>query len=196
MEQDESIDLSKKKKDKIKKKRADKLTGAMFRNLMSNHLQINALADSKAGLLVSINSIIISIVTSLIVHDVTSNPILLFPTTLLILTCLATIILALSVTQPRIAAQQTTASSDIIPKIDLLFFGDYTQMSKELYKEQMLTLIENDIELQEKMIENIYSIGKVIEKKYKRLKIAYSIFMIGFPISIISFLATYFVMAT
>ena len=194
MEQNEPIEPLKKekkdKKEKKNKKEGAKTVSTMFRNLMSNHLQISALADRKAGLLVSINALIISIMTSFLVHEFAANPKLLIPTCLLVAICLLTITFALLCTRPNVKPLSKKPQSDDFQKIDLLFFGDYTQLSVEDYKTAMKEMMANDVQLHDKMIENIYAQGTIIKKKYRLLKIAYTIFIIGFPIAVVSYLIT------
>ena len=162
----------------------------MFRNLMSNHLQISALADRKAGLLVSINALIISIMTSFLVHEFSANPSLLIPTCLLVAVCLLTITFALLSTRPTVKPLRKNLEQDNNPKIDLLFFGDYVQLTVEQYKTAVKEMMANESHIHDTMIENIYAQGTIIKKKYGLLKIAYTIFIFGFPVAVISYLIT------
>ena len=181
----------KSKKEKKKKKKEGRSAETMFRTTLASHLQLSAMADQKAGLMISINSIIISVVITFLVSEVESNPRLLVPMTLLILVCLATITLALLSTRPsvRSKAQRSTLDKS---KIDLLFFGDYLALSRSEYKEAMKQLIKDEEQVKETMIDNIYAQGLVIERKYRLLKITYLVFMIGFPLVLLSFLVVLF----
>jgi hypothetical protein len=181
----------KSKKEKKKKKKEGRSAETMFRTTLASHLQLSAMADQKAGLMISINSIIISVVITFLVSEVESSPRLLVPMTLLILVCLATITLALLSTRPsvRSKAQRSTLDKS---KIDLLFFGDYLALSRSEYKEAMKQLIKDEEQVKETMIDNIYAQGFVIERKYRLLKITYLVFMIGFPLVLLSFLVVLF----
>jgi hypothetical protein len=181
----------KSKKEKKKKKKEGRSAETMFRTALASHLQLSAMADQKAGLMISINSIIISVVITFLVSEVESSPRLLVPMTLLILVCLATITLALLSTRPsvRSKAQRSTLDKS---KIDLLFFGDYLALSRSEYKEAMKQLIKDEEQVKETMIDNIYAQGFVIERKYRLLKITYLVFMIGFPLVLLSFLVVLF----
>ena len=184
MEQDEPIDAPKKEKEEKKKKKASRTAETMYRTTLSNLVRLSEMADRKAGLMVSINSIIISIMTSFLVHEYAANPKLLFPIAVLLLVSLLTITFALLSTKPSLKHQNNTA----IDKIDLLFFGDYVTLSLEDYKKAMKEMIKKDGQLRDNLIENIYAQGKVIDHKFKLLSISYTIFMYGFPVAILSFL--------
>ncbi|MEZ4904840.1 MAG: DUF5706 domain-containing protein [Spirosomataceae bacterium] len=165
---------------KEKKKKQSRSVETMFRTTMSNHIQLSGMADQKAGLMVSTNSIIISITITFLVQHFGANPKLLLPTTLLVVVCLLTITFALLSTRPNVKSKSERLSIEK-SKIDLLFFGDYLALSREEYTSEMKQLLSNDNQLHNAMIENIYAQGSVVERKYKLLKIAYSIFIIGFP---------------
>src|SRR5690606_36360620 len=51
----------KKSKDKKNKKKSERGVETMFRVTSTNHLELSALADNKANIMISVNSIIISI---------------------------------------------------------------------------------------------------------------------------------------
>lgn len=177
-------DKKEKDKEKDKEKKSSRTVETMYRTTMANHIRLSEMADSKAGLMVSINSIIISIMTSFLVHEFAAKPKLLLPTILLVVVCLLTITFALLSTKPSIKHQK----NGVEDKLDLFFFGDYVNLTLKDYKKAMLDMMENDTELRESLIENIYAQGKVIDRKFKLLGIAYMIFMYGFPLAIIGFL--------
>ena len=189
-EQPKEKDKSKKDKKK-KKKKEGRSAETMFRTTLASHLQLSAMADQKAGLMISINSIIISVVITFLVSEVESNPRLLLPMTLLVLVCLATITLALLSTRPSVRSKAERLTLDK-SKIDLLFFGDYLALSRDEYKDAMKQLVTEEERVKETMIDNIYAQGFVIERKYRLLKITYLVFMIGFPLVLLSFLVVLF----
>jgi Family of unknown function (DUF5706) len=183
MEEEELFEQPKKEK-KDKDKKSSRTIETMYRTTMANHIRLSEMADSKAGLMVSVNSIILSIMTSFLVRELSANPRLFWPMVLLVLICLLTITFALLSTKPSIKHQK----NDEKDKLDLFFFGDYVHLSLKDYKKAMFEIMEDDQDLRERLIENIYAQGKIIDHKFKLLGKAYLIFMIGFPSAIISFL--------
>jgi Family of unknown function (DUF5706) len=176
----ESPQKSKKKKDKSRS------IETMFKTTLSNHVQLSNMADQKAGLMISVNSIIISIMASFAVQGLSSNPKLIIPTSLLIAVCLLTITFAIIATKPSVKAKKRIAPENI----DLLFFGHYTKLSLEEYKEAMDKLINDKKALRDQMTANIYAQGMVLNRKFRLLKIAYTIFMVGFPLVVICYFMT------
>lgn len=185
----------KEKKDKSKKEKKAK-TGrtveTMYRSTLTNQLQLSQLADQKAGLLVSVNAIIISIMASLMLREVSTQPALVFPTILLLGVCLSTISMALWATRPSVNAQPILVEGDPIQQMDLLFFADYTALSMDEYKGVMKQAITKEAVIHDIILKNIYIQGQVMKRKYRRIKIAYTIFMIGFPAAILSYVVMFY----
>jgi Family of unknown function (DUF5706) len=174
--------VEKPKKDK-KKKDESRSIETMFRTTLANHIQLSNMADQKAGLMISVNSIIISIVVSFSVKGLSDNPRLILPTCLLLAVCLLTITFAIMATKPSVKARKNLPLEDM----DLLFFGHYTKLSLDEYKTAIHGLINDKKALRDQMTCNIYAQGKVLDRKYRLLKIAYTIFMIGFPVVITAY---------
>ena len=63
----------------------------------------------------------------------------------------------------------------------------YVQLSSETYKDGIRNIMRDPDKLYNSMIENIYLQGKVLAKKYRLLKIAYTIFMVGFAVVLASY---------
>ena len=181
------------KKDKNKK--AGKGVETLFRTTMSNHIRLSEMADRKANLMISINTIIITITISAYARNFDAPTTLLIPSLLLLTVCLVTIIISLIATNPTISpiTQWATAASD--RPVDLLFFGSYTQFTPDEYRQKLRQLLTNDEDLYNSLIDNLYAQGLVLSRKYRLLKFAYQFFMIGFTavvlIVIITLIRTY-----
>jgi hypothetical protein len=166
---------------KKKKKKEGRSAETMFRTMLTNLVRLSNMADQKAGLMISVNSIIVSLIVSFLFNKISDNKALLFPTCLLLLVCLITIVYSVLATKPSV-------NKTISNEADLLFFGHFSAFSVDGYVKSMQALVKDEANLQTKMIENIYAQGKVLEKKYQYLKVAYTAFMIGFPIVILSYI--------
>ena len=64
-------------------------------------------------------------------------------------------------------------------------------MDLEEYEWAIEEMIKDDDYLYSTMIKDQYSLGKVLAKKYKLLRIAYSVFMVGIIISVVSFILAF-----
>ena len=178
------------KKEKKKKKKSGKGVETMFRTTLANHLRLSEMADQKANLMISINAILISITMSSFLKPVTGMERLLIPEILLLIVSLITVIISIFATKPTFSLKKKMAPDalddpGIKRPVDLLFFGDYTQLTAAEYRQQVRDLIEDDKRLYNSLIDNIYAQGRVLVKKYRLLTIAYTFFMIGFSIVVI-----------
>ncbi len=174
------------KKAKKGKDSASKGVETLFRTSLSNHLKLSEMADRKASLMISINTILVSITISSFVkkYEVADN--LLIPSLILLFVSLVTIVAAVLATNPITRSRQQTTRPDD-RKTDLLFFGDYTKLSLADYRQRVQALIVNDDLLYNSLIDNVYAQGLVLARKYRLLKFAYTFFMIGFSTVILSY---------
>jgi len=179
-----------KKKDKPKKDKEKKSKGVetMFRITAGNNMRLSKIADDKAHFLLSINSIIISLLVSLVLRKINEQPQYIIPSILFLITSLITFILAILATTP-IITHGTFRKKDVEnKKADLLFFGNYHNMDIADYEWGMREMIKDKDFLYGNLIRDNYHLGLVLDKKYKRLRIAFKIFMFGFILSIVTFL--------
>lgn len=171
-----------------KKKKSDRGIETMFRVTSTNHLELSALADNKANIMISVNSIIISIVVTVLIRKLEEFPIYTIPTILLISTCLTAMVFAILATRPKVTKGVVTHDDITKKQGNLLYFGNFFGMSLPEYKRGMHAMMEDGNYLYDSMITDIYYLGKVLNVKYKMLRKSYNIFMFGFVISIISFM--------
>jgi predicted metal-dependent HD superfamily phosphohydrolase len=176
---------SKLEKEKILK--PDRGIETLFRTTSHNHLMLSQMADNKANILITINSIILSVLVSVLVRKLEENPRLIVPTVLLVTVCLTTMVFAILSTRPNLSAGRFTRDDVKNKKTNLLFFGNFHGMSVEDYEWSMKEMMKDADYLYGSLIKDIYFLGKVLGKKYKFLRLAYNIFMFGFVASILAF---------
>ncbi len=178
-------------KEKKKDSRPDRGVETMFRTTSSNHLRLSEIADSKANIMISVNSIMVSILVSILPRRIEENPYLMMPTALFLTTAVLTIVFSILATRPNVT-QGTFSHEDIQQKKgNLLFFGNFHQMSLGEYEWGVQELMRDSTYLYSTMTRDIYYLGLVLAKKYKLLRVAYNIFMFGFVISILAFLVVF-----
>jgi predicted metal-dependent HD superfamily phosphohydrolase len=159
----------------------------MFRLTSTNHLQLSAMADSKANILVTVNSIIISVLVSGLFQRFESMPHLVAPTIIFMVFCVVTIIFAVLATRPNVNAGMFDRSDVAQRKTNLLFFGNFYRMKLDEYDWAMREMMEDREYLYGSLIKDIYFLGVVLGRKYRLLRIAYNIFMCGLIISVLVF---------
>ena len=192
-----ALETDKKKvpKDKLNKKkpekqdRPDRGIDTMFRVTLNNHTRLSEIADSKANILLSVNTIIISISLSTLIPklDAPANAHLIIPTLILMLFSTVCIVFAILSTRPKVTTGTFTRKDVEERKVNLLFFGNFYKMPIDEYEWAVNDMMKDRDYLYNAMIKDLYFLGKVLNRKYNLLRITYNIFMIGIIVSVAAF---------
>ena len=182
-----------KNKKKKKDKKPDRGIDTLFRITLSNHTRLSGIADSKANILLSVNAIIISIALSSLIPKLDSirNEHLIYPTFIMLLFSVVSIIFAILSTRPKVTSGTFTRQDIAEKKVNLLFFGNFYKMPLQEYEWAVNEMMNDREYLYNSLIKDLYFLGLVLEKKYRLLRITYNIFMIGLIISFISFVIAF-----
>jgi len=180
-------------KKKIKEPKPERGIDTMFRTTLNNHNNLSGLVDNKANILLSVNAIIISVSLTTIIPklDNPSNAHLIIPTLILIISSVIAITFAILATRPSITQGSFTRKEVDEKKVNLLFFGNFYKMPYEDYNWAMNELMKDKEYVYNSMIKDLYHLGIVLEKKYRLLRVAYTIFMFGIIISVLAFLIAF-----
>ncbi len=177
---------------KVKVKEAKELTPTrgietMFRLTSKNHLELSSIADNKANIMISINALILSIMISVLFRKLEEYPHMVVPSVILTLVCLSTIVIGIVATRPNISKGIFTRDNIRRKETNLLFFGNFHSMKLEDYEWAMKEMLKDADYLYSSLIRDIYFLGSVLGKKYRLLRLAYTVFMFGFVASVIAF---------
>lgn len=181
-------DFEKKVKKAVKERVPERGIETVFRLTSRNHIRLSGIADNKANTLISVNAIIISIVLSVLIDKLEFSTHLTIPTIIILITCILTIILAILATKPKVTHGQISKEDIENRKGNLLFFGNFFRMPFDDYEWGMNELMNDREYLYHNLIQDLYFLGLVLEKKYKYLRWAYWIFLYGLICSVIAFI--------
>jgi predicted metal-dependent HD superfamily phosphohydrolase len=159
----------------------------MLRLTSANHFHLSEMADRKANILISVNSIIIGVILSLLVDKLSDAAYLTIPVIIFLVSCLTTIIIAILSTRPKITEGIFSKEDILSKKTNLLFFGNFYRSSLEEYQWAMSTLMKDNEYLYSSIVKDIYQIGVVLGRKYKLIRLAYNVFMVGLIVSVFAF---------
>lgn len=170
----------------------DRTIETMFRNTSANNQRLSVQADSKAHILISVNTILIPLILGVFIAKSNDYPKLaIVPVAMLLLVNLVTIIFSVLATRPNVAERKFNESDYRENKVNLLFFGNFFAMDFDTYSNFMLHIMSDKQSLYITMLRNIYEQGIVLGKKYRMLKISYNVFMYGLVVSVIAFMISY-----
>ncbi|MGZ5286807.1 MAG: Pycsar system effector family protein [Flavisolibacter sp.] len=159
----------------------------MFRTTSNNHFELSSLADGKGNIMISVNSIILSISLTVLVARLAFYPQYIIPTVILLIVCLSSIIFAILATRPSVSRGEFTEDDIRNKKTNLLFFGNFHRMKADEYSWAMNEMLKDREYLYDSMIKDIYFLGVVLARKYKYIRISYTIFMWGMIAAVIAF---------
>jgi putative nucleotidyltransferase with HDIG domain len=160
----------------------------MFRITSGNNQRLSDMADNKAHILITVNSIILSAILSLLLRKLEEHSYLTYPTFCILAVSLATIVVCILATRPSIPKGEFTQQEIDDKKVNLLFFGNFYNMNLKDYTTGMLKVMADRDFLYGTLIKDVYSQGVVLGRKYKLLRMAYSIFMFGLVLSVMGFI--------
>ena len=179
------------------KKKKSKLKGdlgtsrgieTMFRTSYRTHLNLSGIADNKANIMISINGIIISILIASVSPRIGEIPALILPTAIFLVTCVVSMIYAILAARPRVTSLHFSLEDVRENRANLLFFGNFVNMPEDDFVVGMQELMGNTDQLYTNMIRDIYSLGGVLNKKYRLIRTSYTVFMLGLSVGVALFL--------
>ncbi len=145
----------------------------LLRTMQQHHVQLSVMADTKASLLITISSIVLTIALSRV--DVPQlRPALLT----LAGACLLSLLLAILAVLPTFAPRAVRKGK--APR-NLLFFGHFGFLTEDEYFREMEAVLRSDTMVYEAALRDIYSNGRYLyRKKYRFLRFAYVALLAGF----------------
>ncbi|QDA60540.1 Pycsar system effector family protein [Hymenobacter jejuensis] len=173
----------------------------MFRTMYSNHMKLSDMADKKANMMISLNAVLISLIitylgakiggkSTVINPAFIRNPILTIPMGLLLATALGSVVSAILCAQPDVTSFKWLERSPQIAtnrRVNLLFFGNFNKLSLDDFQSGMTEIMRQKDKLYTNMVTDIYYLGEVLTRKYRLLRISYTIFMVGLILTALSF---------
>jgi predicted metal-dependent HD superfamily phosphohydrolase len=171
----------------------------LYRITLRNHLNLSSIADGKASMIISINTLVLSILITagtagLSITDSSwnANYQLLAPIILLMCSSLLAIIFAVLSAIPKVKGLTFKMEDVKQHRVSLLFFGNFLQVEKEVFVEHLKGLKKDQSLLYDDLARDLYNLGVVLNKKYTLLTIAYRIFVGGLIVAVLLFLLIYF----
>lgn len=162
----------------------------LFRITIRNQADHISIADNKANIIISINTIIISLVVALLGTGATIRiwPFLEYtqitpPLIILLVSCTISAVFSLLAAKPRIRK-----GIPDLKRNSLLFFGNFSHMTVEEYLEEMDEVLSSNENIYRSLILDLYNYGRILNRKYRLLAISYTAFLTGLVCCVAIFL--------
>lgn len=155
----------------------------MLRETRIHLISFSQMADTKANILLSISSVLLSISLTQI-----SDPRFTASIIVLVMFLLVTIFLALMTVIPKIQSFRRKKFSVQDPNYSPLFFGNYVDIPYDDYVKDLEEIMNDPDRTYEVMVKEIYYAGVyLVNNKYKYIRFGYVFFFTGLIISTLIF---------
>lgn len=164
----------------------------IFRTTSKNHYTLNEMVDKKANIMISVNSIILSlIIGGIITPNIEFNHSAV-PLLIMTLTSIFSVIFAILSIRPDTTHGEFTEKDIRNKKGNLLFFGNFHKMQFKDYEWGMLQMLNDSNYMYSTLIRDIYFLGQTLGKKYKYIRLSLTVFMVGITLTVLSFFLYHF----
>jgi hypothetical protein len=185
------MNIDKEELKKLKKKlqkaegKPDRGVETWFRLASKNlHTRLQ-IVDTKANILITSNSIIISVVLGSLYPRLAEDWHLVYAVGGMIITNVLSITFAILATLPQ--TQRSAEENLGMEKNDLMTFDGFYHMKEEDYKSSVMAILENSQTLYPSILTDIFQLGVKLSRKYRLIRISYLIFLYGIILSVLAF---------
>ena len=162
------------------KGRDDRGIQTLFRTTSKNHYTLNQMVDTKASIMITVNSIIISLILGGIIGEESIHHTLkVIPIIVLLLTCIISIIYAVLSIRPLVTQGEFSEDEIRSKSGNLLYYGNFHNMRLRDYEWGVLQMINDSDYLYSSIIRDIYYLGTGLNVKYGWLRKSLNFFLYG-----------------
>ena len=148
----------------------------ILRTMQQHHVQLSVMADTKANILITVSSIILTMILGQM-----SDPNLRAAMITLAGFIFAALMLAVIAVLPKYRPLRLRPDAPLPPSFNLLFFGHFSELSKERFLLSIAEEMKADGSVYETMARDVYAIGYYLAHyKYRFLRLSYLFFLGGF----------------
>ena len=191
---EEGEDKLAKQRKKFKKLKAlfeneapERFVAAWLRTSSANLYTRRQIIDTKSGLLITVNSIILSVLIGSLYPRLADDPHLIWGLGPMIVANVLSIGFAIIATRPKIAAGLFYKEALKGKTAPLMTFDNFYAMPQKDYLEAVHEALKDSRYLQDTFIMEMYNLGVDLASRYRNLRIAYHVFMAGLVISVVAF---------
>ncbi|MGH1364631.1 MAG: Pycsar system effector family protein [Calditrichia bacterium] len=158
-----------------------------FRVTSRNLYTRRQIVDTKSNILVTVNSIIISVILGSLYSRLDTDPHLLWAIGPMILTNLISMAYAIFATRPTVEKGAFTKEQVEQGQARLMTFDDFYKMSESDYEWAVDRMMQKREFLYSTIKKDIHHLGLDLSRRYKYIRTAYDVFLAGLVFSVFMF---------
>lgn len=160
----------------------------LVRTTQRNYINLTNIADNKAHILISINSLMLTILVPILLsnYGIILEMKLSLPMGIFALTCLLTIVFSIKVLTP-FNGKKNKSTKDAKALKSPFFFSNYADLTLDEYKQLFNETTSSKNITNQVIIGDLYYFGINLDSKYKLVIVAYNVFYIGMILSFVTF---------
>ncbi len=170
----------------------------LYRSNYRTQINLSAIADGKANMMISINTILISVIVtlsgasfSLTGNYIVENLRFTVPILILLIGALASVVFAVLSARPKVTEKEIDYEKVNENEMSLLYFGNFLGIPRQKFVDYLNELKGDQERLYDSMSLDLYNLGLVLREKYRLLTISYNIFMVGLTLTVVAFLGIF-----
>ncbi|MEM6699418.1 MAG: Pycsar system effector family protein [Bacteroidota bacterium] len=159
----------------------------IIRTTQRNNIELTAIADNKANVLLTLNALILSALIPYVLTrtDIILENYLFIPLVLAAITSFSTIYQAVLVLMPTGFDKKRVGTHPSV-KPSPFFFGNFYKMETEDYYAYLEEGLSNPNLVNAHLAQDLYYVGQRLGVKMARIRTAFTIFLIGLSLTLVS----------
>jgi len=148
----------------------------LLRTMQQHHVQLSVMADTKANIIITISSIVLTLALGRL-----GDPLLRHASLTLAGFTLLALLLAVLAVLPKYRPLRLREGQPFPPQFNLLFFGHFAELPRERFLTEIAGALKSDGSVYETMARDTYALGYYLaHHKYRYLRLSYLFFLGGF----------------
>ncbi len=172
-----------------KPRKPDRSTETLLRNTARANLELTALADNKANIMISLNGFILTVGITGGSFAIKHTPDLVYPFSIILLTALTSIFLAVKAVRPKFNKGHDTIEDLRHDRSSVAYFIHCSNLTADEYVDEMQRVVTTDFQtVQTHITRHLYGLGYGLKSKFTWLSWSYLVFSFGQVLSVLTFL--------
>lgn len=150
----------------------------LLRTMQQHHVQLSTMADTKANIIITMSSIVLTLVLGRL-----DDPFLRTASLTLAVFTLLALLLAVLAVLPKYRPLKLQDGS-LPSQFNLMFFGHFAELPRERFLAEIAAALRSDGSVYETMARDTYALGYYLaHHKYRYLRLSYIFFLAGFVLA-------------